>query len=346
MADIFVSHAVVDQKLVTLLVDFLKEAIGVPVDGIFCSSIPDHGIPLAADFNAYIKQQLQKPKLTLLLLTPSYLESAFCMMELGAAWAQDHTALAIVVDPVPFATVTNTLGLKQAMKIDSATGPIELRKLIVASGVTLEKRGEHAWDNKRDAWRADIKKAVRKVAAAKRVPAADHATALAKVEEQAAEIEELEASLDRQRELIAKLEAAKSADDVKRIKREALGDQGLENHFEELLAEVKARRPANTSNSVFKHLLTDHFGKAGEIDWYGDRDAFTQAIKYNILDNDPPHDVKWKSSKLKPLRAAIAEVVSFLDSEEGREFSKAQDEDDPMDPEDLAFWEWHLNLPS
>ena len=345
MADIFVSHAVVDARLVNLLVGFLKDAIGVPVEGIFCSSIPDHGIPLAADFNAYIKQQLHDPKLTLLLLTPSYLESAFCMMELGAAWAQDHTTLAIVVDPVPFSTVSNTLGLKQALKIDASTGPTELRKLITQAGVKLEKRGENAWDQKRTEWRADLKKALKKVAPAKRVDAAEHQVTLTKTEEQAVEIADLEQALERQREMIALLETAKSADDVKRIKREALGNNGLEALFEELLDEVKHRRPANTSNSVFKHLLTDHFGKAGEIDWYGDREAFTQAIKYNLLDADSPHDVKWKSPKLKPLRTAIAEVVSFLESDDGRAYAKTQDDEDPMDPEDLAFWEWHLSLP-
>jgi hypothetical protein len=50
-------------------------------------------------------------------------------------------------------------------------------------------------------------------------------------------------------------------------------------------------------------------------------------------------------AKLKPLRTAITEVVSFLESEEGRAYAKAQDDEDPMDPEDLAFWEWHLSLP-
>jgi hypothetical protein len=288
---------------------------------------------------------LQAPKLTLLLLTPSYLESAFCMMELGAAWAQDHTTLAIVVDPVPFSTVTNTLGLKQALKIDAPTGPVELRKLIVKAGVTLEKRGEHAWDQKRTEWRSDLKKALKKVTPARRVDAAAHQAVLTKTEEQAAEIADLEQALGRQRDMIAKLETAKSADDVKRIKREAFSDDGHEVLFEELLAEVKSRRPANTSNSVFKHLIMDHFGKSGEIDWYGDREAFTLAIQYNLLDEDAPHDVKWKSTKLKPLRTAITEVVSFLESEEGRAYAKAQDDEDPMDPEDLAFWEWHLSLP-
>jgi hypothetical protein len=39
MSNIFISHAVADQLLAKLLVDFLKEAIGVPTSAIFCSSV-------------------------------------------------------------------------------------------------------------------------------------------------------------------------------------------------------------------------------------------------------------------------------------------------------------------
>lgn len=39
MAAIFLSHAVADKKLAKLFTDFLKEAIGIPHDEIFCSSI-------------------------------------------------------------------------------------------------------------------------------------------------------------------------------------------------------------------------------------------------------------------------------------------------------------------
>ena len=77
MSDIFISHAVADQALAKMLVDFLKEAIGVPEPAIFCSSVKGHHIPLGEDFNAYIKQQLQNPKLVILLMTPAYMESSF-----------------------------------------------------------------------------------------------------------------------------------------------------------------------------------------------------------------------------------------------------------------------------
>ena len=92
MSEIFISHATADKRLAELLVNFLKEAIGVPTSAIFCSSVKGHDIPLGEDFNDYIKQSIQNPKLVILLMTPAYVESLFCLMELGAAWAQSATS--------------------------------------------------------------------------------------------------------------------------------------------------------------------------------------------------------------------------------------------------------------
>jgi len=100
MTDIFVSHAVTEKPPAKLPVDFLKEAIGVPASAIFCSSVKGHHIPLGEDF---------------LLMTPAYMESSFCLTELGAASAQSAKSLALVVPPIEFDAVTKTLGLRARM---------------------------------------------------------------------------------------------------------------------------------------------------------------------------------------------------------------------------------------
>lgn len=204
MTSIFISHAVVDGKLAELLVNFLKEAIGVPSDDIFCSSLPDHGIPFGEDFNAYIRSKIEAPKLVLLLMTPAYLESTFCMMELGAAWSRGHNALPIVVPPVKFEMVTKTLGLKQAWDITKKDGLVELRKLIVPL-VTLEKRGDHTWDKKRIAWKADVSRVIKNLTPAQKVDAAAHKAAQDKIVELDEDARDLETQLDEQKALVAAL---------------------------------------------------------------------------------------------------------------------------------------------
>jgi len=343
MSSIFISHAVVDKKLAELLVAFLKEAIGVPVAEIFCSSIADNGIPLGADFNTYIREQIEAPKLVLLLLTPAYLESAFCMMELGAAWSREHASLAIVVPPVGFDTVTKTLGLKQAWDITKKEGLVDLRKLI-APVVKLEPRGEHAWDDKRTAWKSNLKKVLAGLVPARRVDATTHDVALTRIGELQEEVDDLETQLDKAKALAAALEKAKDKKDVRAIKAAHAGEGGLQEQFDDLLDEVKMSRPDDTANVVFRHLLMAYYDKEGTIDWHSDEAEFTAAVHRNLLRADDGYAVRWDTKKLRPLNKALDAIDTFLRSDDGRQLTDEWDDHVPHEPDDIDFWKHHLHL--
>ena len=343
MSDIFVSHAVADRPLATLLVDFLKEAIGVPTSAIFCSSVKGHHIPLGEDFNEYIKTKIQKPKLIILLMTPAYMESSFCLMELGAAWAQNSTSLAVVVPPVDYDVVGKTLGLKQAWKITEKSGLVDLRKFVTKAVPKLEERSEHTWDSKRSNFSAALRKIVLNIQPYTKIDASTHKEALGEIKEKDAEIDRLEAALAEAQESYTALEKLKDKNEVKELHKKAAGSQPLQEEFDELIEAVNAARPDRSSLAVFKHIILDHFGMAGEIDWFNERPDFELGIKYGIISRDDS-SVLWKRPKLKPLAQALTAVTNFLDSEEGDELRKLQEPGVPMESDDLAFWEYHLNM--
>ena len=54
------------------------------------------GIPGGTNFVDHIKSQIQKPDLILLMLSPNYMESMFCLCELGAGWAMSHDMIPII----------------------------------------------------------------------------------------------------------------------------------------------------------------------------------------------------------------------------------------------------------
>ncbi len=343
MSDIFISHAVADQALAKLLVGFLKEAIGVPEKAIFCSSVKGHHIPLSVDFNTYIKQKIQRPKLVILLMTPAYMESSFCLMELGAAWAQDAKSLAIVVPPTDFDIVTKTLGLKQAWKITDKSGLIDFKNIVVEAVPNLEKRSEHTWEDKRTNWNAALRKLLQGLQKSTKVDAEKYEEALETLKEKEAEIEHLEDALAAAQERYAELEKVKDKEELKALKKRLVGSQVLEDEFEALIKAVKGARPSNTTTTSFKHIILDHFGLAGEINWYEDKYDFEQAIKYGLVSRED-FKVLWDRPKLKPLGKALDAVEAFLDSDEGEEFKKLQEDGVPMEPHDLEFWEYHLSL--
>ncbi len=78
----FISHAVKDQKLVDALVDALTTSGVASPDDIFCSSLEGMGIPRGQNFIDFIKGQLDRPRLVVIILSQNYYESAFCMCEL------------------------------------------------------------------------------------------------------------------------------------------------------------------------------------------------------------------------------------------------------------------------
>lgn len=156
---VFISHAAADKALARLVVNFLKEAVGVRDSDIFCTSLAGHSIPLTADFNAHIRTQIEQPALVLALFTPSYLESHFCLMELGVAWSRALKTLAVVAPGVSFDAVTKTLGLKQAWLISDHSKLSEFRATF--ADLPLEERSTATWEGKVAEWRKKLPRVLR-----------------------------------------------------------------------------------------------------------------------------------------------------------------------------------------
>lgn len=344
MSEIFISHAVADKKLAKALVSFLKEAIGVPEKSIFCSSVEGHGIPLGADFNEYMKNEIQEPKLVILLITETYLERHFCMMELGAAWAISLNACPIVVGDVPFSTVTNTIGLKQAWGIGDHKGLIGLKQMIVATGIKLEERGPHAWDDKRTEWRTKLKKILPKLQKGTMATRQQLDKAEGVILDQEETILDLERQLDRASSQVESLKACKDAEQVSEAMKE-FSDTSQNDEFEMLIEELAEAKPDRVWAGVYLHILLTYFDLPSEIDWFNDKNEFTIAIQYKLLSEDSGHPVLWGTKKLKKIETPLQAVLNFLQDPENAAFiASKEDQGIPMEITDREFFEHHLNL--
>ncbi|UXT93300.1 TIR domain-containing protein [Agrobacterium pusense] len=193
---VFISHAVSDRALARLMVNFLKEAVGVRDSDIFCTSLPGHSIPLTEDFNKYIRAQIEEPAIVVALLTPSYLESLFCLMELGAAWSRALKTLAVVAPGVSFDTVAKTLGSKQAWSINDHSKLFEFRETF--SGLQLEERSTATWEGKVAEWRKKLPGVLRGLPSARLVEKTKVESALSDAEAATRAAEEEISSLKRQ----------------------------------------------------------------------------------------------------------------------------------------------------
>jgi hypothetical protein len=344
VTDIFISHAVADKALADKFVAFLKEAIGVPANSIFCSSVEGHGIPLGDDFNEYMKSKIQKPKLVILLMTPRYMESWFCLMELGATWAKSLKALPIVVPPIKFSVIASTLGLKQGWSIDDDTKLIDLREMIRETDIALEFRKEQDWEKKRAAWKADRIKLLRKLAPATSIPAVEHKAVQQELADVRQELTNLQDAYGEATETIEELKATKDPDAVREIMSKR-SEFDPEARFDELMKAVISARP-KVSIDFYRNMIMDLYGKAAPIDWYDSNQTSDaeRAIQYNLMEPDQPHEYLWTGRKLKKVALAVKNLEAFLESEDAESFvQKREQAGETMDTDDLEFWEENLN---
>lgn len=340
---IFVSHASEDLALVKALVELMKAGLGVPEAAIFCTSLKGHGIPLGEDFSDYMKTKIQKPRLVILLITPAYLESLFCLMETGAVWSRSLNPMPIVVPPVSYASVTKTLGLIQAWRIDDEDGLVDFKAKVLAAVTNTEPRTEHTWMAKRADWLRNLPELLRTLPPATRVAKATHDAVVQTVEAQNNTIADLEAQRDQHLSTIAELRALKD--------REALiaydtakGNTGPKQEFERLLSALSQARPERLSLHVYQHILLEHSGGDPTPDWEGYKDLFSAAHEYRFIDGDQPSAPgRWDGPKLRKVESALYDLRAFLKDIDNGEFVREQQEaGEPMELNDREFWERHL----
>lgn len=85
MAKIFISHSAMDKELIRSLVDFLQIGMGIERKDIFCTSYPEE-LPTGENFIEIIKQQMRNCEAAFFVITDNFLNSQFCLTEMGAAW--------------------------------------------------------------------------------------------------------------------------------------------------------------------------------------------------------------------------------------------------------------------
>jgi hypothetical protein len=131
MSKVFISHAANDKPLVDAFFDLLQTGLGLSDREAFCSSLEGMGIPSGVNFADYIKGQIKNPEVVLIVLSPQYYDSLFCLCELGASWALSTAMIPILVPPMDHQDLKAVLQGVQVRKIDRESDLAEVRDELV-----------------------------------------------------------------------------------------------------------------------------------------------------------------------------------------------------------------------
>lgn len=107
MSKIFLSHASKDVQLVDRFFEFLQLGMGLERTEIFCS-LKKGNLPTGENFIEKIREEIKECKAVIFLITEAYLESKFCLTELGAAWALGQSIYPLIVPPLTYKDIEKT----------------------------------------------------------------------------------------------------------------------------------------------------------------------------------------------------------------------------------------------
>jgi hypothetical protein len=86
---VFISHSSKDIELAEAMTELMGLGIGLTEEDIRCTSVDGYRFEVGAETDAQLKQELKSSKAFIGLITPSSIQSAYVLFELGARWGAD-----------------------------------------------------------------------------------------------------------------------------------------------------------------------------------------------------------------------------------------------------------------
>ncbi len=232
---IFISHAVKDKALADALVDLLQTGANISADDFFCSSLEGLGIPAGKNFIECIKSQLQGPETVIVILSPNYYESHFCLCELGATWAMSHSLLPLLVPPLTYNDIKGVMTAVQIPKINDSDMMnqfvMELTKILGISNLNLAR-----WDIKKKGFLEKLPAILKSLPSPKVISPEKHKELEELMEQSQEALTESENEISLLKAKVKKLKQCKDASEVKDVEKEFSTDQDI---FDDLVEKAK-----------------------------------------------------------------------------------------------------------
>ncbi|MGA5715033.1 TIR domain-containing protein [Bacillus bombysepticus] len=106
MTKIFISHSSKDAQLAISLMDMLQTQFNLQRSNFFLTS--DDELKIGEDWIEKIREGMDEASIVLPLITPAFLESQFCLCELGASWVNKKGLFPVIIPPLNHTALQDT----------------------------------------------------------------------------------------------------------------------------------------------------------------------------------------------------------------------------------------------
>jgi hypothetical protein len=266
---VFISHAEADKHIAEAVQNLLRLGTNMSADNVFCTSLPGLGVPVGTlNYNGHIRDRLNHARLVIPIITPAFMESTMCLIELGGVWGAQLPMFPIVVPPVGFAEVEAGIGKAQMARIESADDLGRLHDAVLDQLSLLGKTD--MWNKEQAKFLKLAPSLLKKLAKPKKVAAAAHDAVVEELDNVRGELAE---ALDARDELQERFDTVAALKDVEEVAETAPPRSALEE-FEAALS--AAQGALHALPPVVREGAFAQFGR-GE-DWRPDYDEWNKEV--------------------------------------------------------------------
>lgn len=337
---IFLSHSSKDKALADKLADLLATGCAVDPNVILVCSLDGKGIPAGTpSFIEFLRSQIQKPELVILLLSQNYFASHFCLCELGATWGMALPNIPLVVSPLRKSELKATLAVTQAGDIDDKVYLDELRD-VVKKCLGCEV-ATATWNVKRDVFLQAIPDIIKSLPAPSDVPRAKFEESQEQYQAALREIGSKDGFIQTLKSQIEDLKRCKDADDVRAVSRKY---SSADEEFKRLCADAKMQMEAvkwATRIALFWRVRNEVYRPQGPEEWNDVKDA--DAVR-EVGVEPPTCYPNSDHPKVSRAETALERLKNFLRDPKDDDFLEhfEAENDFPADIASKDFWNQFL----
>lgn len=93
---VFISHSSNDLEIAKILIDLLQKSLNLRNDDIRCTSLDGYRMRAGASINETLRSEVHDAALLIGLITPSSINSAYVIFELGARWGAEKPIIPLL----------------------------------------------------------------------------------------------------------------------------------------------------------------------------------------------------------------------------------------------------------
>lgn len=135
MIDVFISHASEDKLVAERVIDLLRAALNLRVDAIRCTSVDGYRLPVGADSDEQLREEILAARAFVGILSPMSLASAYVLFELGARWGAKKQLAPLLAPGMTTHALRGPVAGLNALSCESAA---QLHQLVQDLGKLLD----------------------------------------------------------------------------------------------------------------------------------------------------------------------------------------------------------------